>query len=153
MKDIAERCRQQVCAPEEAFEAIRKCEESRPRLQCVAEWNALVLGRADHRSPMAESGPPLWRALHAFASTWRGGATEAMDYLAGFVEAIPCGACRAHWQTLNAASPPELRTPEVFFAWTVARHNDVNRTLGKREVSLAEAKLLFPTQTQTQTDP
>lgn len=97
----------------------RAGQDPRPWLDClerVARW---------HR------GPPLWRALHEFARTWKGDITAAQEHFAALDAALPCGECRQHWRALLAAHPPDLQSAAAFHRWTVDRHNDVNTRLGK----------------------
>jgi hypothetical protein len=51
--------------------------------------------------------------------------------------------CRRHWKELVEANPPDFASPLAFFQWGVDRHNDVNRRLGKPEVSFDEACRLY----------
>lgn len=82
------------------------------------------------------SGPRLWAALHRRALAVPPG-TSDNAWLAGFREILPCGDCRQHWDGMVAATPPPA-APDLF-AWTVARHNEVNRRLGKPEMALEAA--------------
>ena len=61
----------------------------------------------------------------------------AEEWLAGFREILPCGDCQRHWDQMVAATPPP--TAPDLFVWTVARHNEVNRRLGKPEMGLEAA--------------
>lgn len=81
----------------------------------------------------------LWAELHA--RPWLPGfdATREREWLAKFEKQIPCGDCQKHWLELTAAHPPDLSSAAAYFAWTVGRHNDVNRRLGKPEWSVDEA--------------
>lgn len=87
-----------------------------------------------HRFPAppdtTQLGPALWADLHATAEA--GQLTSA--WLEAFASRIPCGACRAHWQTLLNEIPPRY---DDQWAWSVETHNAVNRRLGKPEWSRA----------------
>jgi hypothetical protein len=39
--------------------------------------------------------------------------------------------------------PPDFSSPEAFFAWGVALHNAVNAKLGKPEITIEEAYLIW----------
>jgi hypothetical protein len=91
-----------------------------------------VVGIAEASGGWAELGAALWRELHAKG----GDADEA--YLADFARRVPCGDCRLHWLEAVARTPPVFGAG--WFAWTVDRHNEVNRRLGKRELTIDEAR-------------
>lgn len=80
-------------------------------------------------------GPMLWAALHGRALAQGTGEADAV-WLAGFRQILPCGECRQHWDRMLAATAPIWGE---YFAWTVARHNEVNRRLGKPEMGLEAA--------------
>jgi Erv1 / Alr family len=84
-------------------------------------------------------GPALWADLHRWALTADLNPGAPGQWLDRFAARVPCGDCRRHWLEITAASPPALESHQALFAWTVARHNDVNRRLGKPEMSLDEA--------------
>jgi hypothetical protein len=81
------------------------------------------------------AGTMYWRALHRRALKVPAGRDDA-EWLATFRRMLPCGDCRNHWDAMVAATPPEWAN---YFAWTVARHNEVNRRLGKPEMGEEEA--------------
>lgn len=95
------------------------------------------------RSDMVEKGPKLWKMLHQYAVAWNGNAEDATAFLSKFMRYIPCGTCRRGWREILVATPPDLSSKEGFFAWTVARHNEVNVKLGKPEMDLDAAKPLY----------
>lgn len=87
-----------------------------------------------------------WDWLHRLASqiaTWT--AREARTQYKRWRDNIPTAHCDCmrHWDDLERNSPPDFLSPEAFFEWSWARHNDVNRKLGKPEISLDEAKNLY----------
>lgn len=81
------------------------------------------------------AGHLYWRALHRRALKVRKGSDDT-HWLAAFRQMLPCGECRQHWDGMLAATPPDWAG---YFAWTVARHNEVNRRLGKPEMGPEEA--------------
>lgn len=92
--------------------------------------------------PQAATRPPqeahttrLWGELHRRALEV-GAGTDDTAWLETFAGRLPCGDCRTHWRAMLADHPPHWPT---YFAWTVARHNQVNRRLGKPEIPVAEA--------------
>jgi hypothetical protein len=80
-------------------------------------------------------GPMLWAALHRRALA-QGKREADAAWLAGFRQILPCGECRQHWDGMLTATPPVWGE---YFAWTVARHNEVNRRLRKAEMGLEQA--------------
>lgn len=82
------------------------------------------------------AGNTLWGALHKRALKVAPGQRDDA-WLAVFRQILPCGDCRKHWDAMLEATPPPA-APDLF-AWTVARHNEVNRRLGKPEMGLEEA--------------
>jgi hypothetical protein len=75
----------------------------------------------------------LWAELHAWAQGYAGDRAAAAAWLAAFAGRIGCTECAQHWQELVAAFPPDYTSEDALYLWTVARHNDVNRRLGKVE--------------------
>jgi hypothetical protein len=67
--------------------------------------------------------------------------STAKEWLDRFAGKIPCGDCRRHWLAETQSNPPPLNSPGDLFAWTVARHNAVNRRLGKPEIALNDARV------------
>jgi hypothetical protein len=91
---------------------------------------------------LAALGRQLWTELHRWALAWDGNRATAREWLGAFRRRIPqvgCS-CRAGWDDAIRANPPDLDRPAELFAWSVLVHNAVNRTLGKPEVSLEEAR-------------
>jgi len=96
-------------------------------------------------------GPHLWTGLHYVALGYPGGAsaTDRAHYKAfyeGLSNVLPCGKCVQHYIQLLKESPIDayLDTADTLFEWTVIIHNAVNKRLGKKEVSLEQAKTLYP---------
>jgi Erv1 / Alr family len=97
--------------------------------------------RSARTEPPPGSGPQLWAELHRWALT--ADLADAPQWLDRFAARVPCGDCRRHWLAGVSDSPPPLESRERLFAWTVARHNAVNRRLGKPEMSLEDARRLW----------
>lgn len=89
-----------------------------------AHWDAL------HRLPQTI---PIWIAREAkqLYKRWRAG--------------IPSSSCECakKWDEIERNNPPDFSSPEAFFEWSWARHNDVNRKLGRSEITLAEAQSIY----------
>lgn len=81
----------------------------------------------------------MWGELHARPWAWGGADAEAAWLSSSFARRVPCGECRKHWSEILAAMPPDLSSADRYFAWTVAAHNEVNRLLGKPEMSVEDA--------------
>jgi len=87
-----------------------------------------------------------WRELHNYPLvlvSWNAATCEA--WYRDWERRIPninCD-CRRHWKELVEKNSPDFGSPLAFFVWGVDRHNDVNRRLGKPEVSIDEACRLY----------
>lgn len=79
-------------------------------------------------------GPSAWKTLHCFCLGTAPHASK-VAFITAMVAALPCAECRAEAQAYLAAHPPQ----GDLFEWSVCFHNSVNRRLGKREVSVAQA--------------
>lgn len=92
--------------------------------------------------PFPADGPALWAELHtrALRVTGRTLVVRLVDWLSKFGRRLPCGHCRQDWDRMFRDTPPDLKN---LFAWTVDRHNEVNRRLGKPEISEETARALW----------
>jgi hypothetical protein len=63
------------------------------------------------------------------------------EFLESMVFIIPCPVCREHYQKHLNVMPitPHLDRRQDLFKWTVQLHNEVNKSIGKPEVSELEA--------------
>jgi hypothetical protein len=82
-------------------------------------------------------GAPLWSRLHSAAIN-APAPREFKAVLDRVRTSLPCGECAAHARNWLKHNPPP-DDPAGLFAWTVQWHNDVNRRLGKPELSVEEA--------------
>ena len=89
-------------------------------------------------------GPKMWAELHDWAL--KADLSTVDPWLNRFAERIPCGDCRHHWLQLLQTSPPDVRSANALFEWTVLVHNEVNRRLQKPHYSLDDAKQLWSQQ-------
>ena len=92
-----------------------------------------------HSPPQfVHAGTLAWIALHTYS-----GCEE--QWLLEWEKTIPSAGCGCHagYLSLKEEVPPDFSSPDAFFAWGVALHNSVNRKLGKQELSLEEAQLLW----------
>lgn len=89
-----------------------------------------------------------WGLLHSYAPTnaieWSP-AVARQWYQDEWKPLIPsCGECRQHWAELEAKHPPDFSSPQAFFKWAWARHDDVSRLHSQRpRISLDQAYALF----------
>lgn len=89
-----------------------------------------------------------WGLLHSYSPTnsskWNA-ATARQWYQDEWKPLIPgCGECRQHWAELEAKFPPDFSSPQAFFRWAWARHDDVSRIHSlRRRITLEQAYLLF----------
>ena len=98
---------------------------------------------APSNADMAIRGPLLWAELHRRPWLPEFSATSEAKWLEEFTARLCCQ-CRTNWQTIQTDLPPDLTTPERYFAWTVEAHNRVNAHIGKPQVTLAAASELWP---------
>lgn len=89
-----------------------------------------------------------WLKLHRYAVdcfVWN--VDEAKKWYREWVEGVPVTACncKRNWMLLTSRNPPDFSNRRAFFRWTVDRHNDVNRKLGRVEMTLIEAKAMYGT--------
>jgi Erv1 / Alr family len=84
-------------------------------------------------------GPPLWEELHRWSLTTD--LPSAKAWLNRFWARVPCLKCKVGWFKLLTEHPPDFRSNQSLFAWSVAIHNAVNRHLGKPELTLQSARL------------
>lgn len=54
-------------------------------------------------------------------------------------DVIPCKSCSTHYKKMIADYPPDLTDRDALFKWTVDIHNNVNKRLGKSEISYNDA--------------
>lgn len=97
--------------------------------------------RKEHRcreAPVINS-QQLWAELHRRGLAAPPGQDDGA-WLIEFRMQLPCGGCRLHWDAFCASMPPDWGN---YFAWTVAAHNEVNRRLGKPELTVEEAKCIW----------
>lgn len=93
--------------------------------------------------------PSLWSTLHtlAAASDPQLGKDDPFWVLyAAMPKLIPCSTCRNEWIAMSKRTPIQLfiGKPAVeVLRMTVQMHNEVNRRLGKPELSFEDAKKMY----------
>lgn len=88
-------------------------------------------------------GPTLWRRLHLFALFWHKDVEKTHIWLKAFSDGIIEPRANNWWLSTVAQTPPDLSSPESFFAWTVEVHNRMNNILTKTKMSVDDARLLY----------
>jgi len=95
-------------------------------------------------------GPCLWRSIHIIALGYPENPSEIdkqtyTNYYRDLWKIIPCLKCslnyRRHWTELPIYSYLDSRNH--LFEWTVLLHNIVNKELGKKQITLAEAYKIY----------
>lgn len=81
-------------------------------------------------------GPQLWARLHQTALVGK----LTLGWLTGFLNQIGCGRCKKKWKDWVAANPTPFGTPEGQFVWSVEGHNEVNKELGKKVLTIDQAR-------------
>ena len=92
-----------------------------------------------------EWGPLLWRELHLRPAVCDL-ATEEKWLREDWLLRVPCSECRTHFRKILEKLPPDLRTREDYFVWSVAAHNAVNEIKGAPALPLDQARELYPPQ-------
>jgi hypothetical protein len=95
-------------------------------------------------------GPHLWRSIHYIALGYPQQPTpeDVQNYYILFFnlwKVIPCYKCSVNYKRHLDELPIDsfLSTRIKLFEWTVSLHNIVNKELGKKQISLDDAKELY----------
>lgn len=97
----------------------------------------------DERLTDEENLSALWMELHQFSLELWNPVAAAEWYYLEWLPKLPhlgCDDCTSDWYQLTQQYPPDFSSQERFFEWTVRRHNDINRKLGKPVLSIEEAR-------------
>lgn len=96
--------------------------------------------------PPAVWGPFFWHTMHLAALGYSARPTNAekkaaKDFYESLVHMIPCPICKTHYADFLLKYPltPSLDNRTDLFRWTVNIHNAVNESLGKKQVTEADA--------------
>lgn len=107
-----------------------------PRREPAPKANPLPARAAKAAQPYLDRvGPLRWAELHHRALHNPAGVDDSV-WLAAFSRTLPCGDCSLHWLQMMGRTPPDWAN---YFAWTVARHNEVNARLKKPLPTIEEA--------------
>lgn len=117
--------------------------DSRKKPTCV--------GPACQRPPVdrVDWRPSMWKLLHSLAavSDPRLGKDDPFWVLySDMPRLIPCSTCRNEWIVMSKRTPIHLyigKPATEVLRMTVMMHNEVNRRLGKPEVSFEDAKKMY----------
>ncbi len=109
-----------------------------PAPAAVRKTLSAAEAQASYNRMLAEQGPAKWAELHRRALAFEG--SDDSTWLIIFASKLPCGDCKQHWQEMVLRTPPDWSR---YFAWTVDRHNEVNRRLGKPELTEPAARTLL----------
>lgn len=98
--------------------------------------------------PPSVFGEPMWASIHLVALGYPDKPSanhrkHARDFIESFKFVTPCSNCQNHFRAMLERSPlteKDLDSSHAFFAWTVNRHNEVNERIGKKTVSVEEAR-------------
>jgi hypothetical protein len=96
--------------------------------------------------PPESWGPFFWHTIHITALGYPTEPTyahkkAAKDFFESLKHLIPCPVCRDHYVEHLEKLPisPHLDKRGDLFKWTVVLHNEVNKILGKKEYTEAQA--------------
>ena len=97
------------------------------------------------RFPPPVWGPFFWHTIHIVAIGYPKNPTYtdkkcAKEFYESLAFLLPCAVCREHYKEHVSKNPltPFLDSRTDLIKWTVAIHNKVNLSLGKKEWSLEE---------------
>ena len=105
------------------------------RCFCDKRRSSIVQQVKDHINKITINTSELWKRLHLLSN-------DRVLYEEWKCK-LPCGPCKASWQEIQERIPPDFSSQDLFFEWTVIVHNEVNKKLGKRIVSLEEARNIW----------
>lgn len=117
--------------------------EKMPKL--MPDFNAeMDIARRDRdvrmKTKMEKEGPKIWAILHLRTDSAVTNEEKETAWLQGVLQLLPCGECRQFAIEYMVSHRPTFRNyPE----WMVGFHNAVNAKLGKKTVTLAEAKVIW----------
>lgn len=92
----------------------------------------------------------MWNELHIRALQHKDGFNDSVwlatwsKRLKPFQKAKKCS-CSEHWRKWYLANPPDFKTKDSYFIWTVRAHNSVNKLNNKREWLVSEARKHYQT--------
>ena len=97
---------------------------------------------------MSSWGSQAWTFLHHSSFAYPDKPTEeqqkqASNFFESLSVMLPCPKCASHWTELLKEHPPDVTSRKTLTRWLWARHNDVNKRLGKKVVSFEHAKYLY----------
>lgn len=112
----------------------------------------IVRGGKPKISLAEKNGPGTWRCMHTmtlYAKT-KCELEYTIDMLYLLIEGFPCDKCRKHGLEYLRENPLEYNNElslednlSRIFTYTVDFHNDVNRRLGKEEMSYDVASIIY----------
>jgi hypothetical protein len=89
--------------------------------------------------PKSVWGPIKWKELHC-----RGliglPMGEERHWFKAYLAGLPCAKCREHFEAFLRDCPPDFRSRDAFFEWTVRAHNHVNRANDRPLLTTDEAR-------------
>ena len=87
-----------------------------------------------------EWGPAAWYTIHSVcAFSTPSTRSDVNQWLTTTARVLPCKECQEEATEYVAANPPA--DAEDIFVWSVKFHNFVNERLGKRRITVAQARM------------
>jgi hypothetical protein len=87
-------------------------------------------------------GSRAWRRLHRRSLAFAGGVMAELAWFYQWCQDVAaCGGCLIDWLEFVAEWPPDLRSAETYFRWTVAAHNTVTARRGADDLWSVEKAL------------
>lgn len=96
-------------------------------------------------------GQYLWSSIHYIALGYPVNPTETekknyKEFLLNLWKVIPCQSCAIHYKENIKEQPildEDLENTETLFKWTVDIHNKVNKQLGKKKMTVEDARKMY----------
>ena len=90
-------------------------------------------------------GPHFWFTLHSVSFFYPEAPTDTdmrihKDFYESFAHVLPCDECKKHYRVLLTRYPIDghLDSRDQLSRWVVFLHNQVNKSLGKKELPYDE---------------
>jgi len=100
--------------------------------------------QGETQSPILREGPRLWAELHLFSLRNRNCEDRAFvkNWFDNWVKSIPWNGCpcQQHFEEYCKQFPPNFND---LWNWSVQLHNDVNKRIGRKVLSIEEAEALW----------
>lgn len=104
----------------------------------VERVEGVIMPKMGNATAKAALGRSTWHFLHTMTLRFPDKPTKAesdtlRSFFENFAQLYPCGECARHFQQLIKELPPQVGSRMGASLWLCAVHNEVNKSLGKKE--------------------